>query len=298
MCHNLNKLSDIEKIAKIWQIELNMEYLKPQKNVRLSFKDIGPFCEYLATSFLPGYVGGGSGGMGFDLMNKTEGKAFEVKSCCTIQNAKCKKCGAKFNDLFYSACPDCNNSKYTSVGDSRFSINAKETLDEINEGIFAGFIFCHVSKINHDENITTLTIKADWYKLQFNSDIKDIQLEYFKNQASNGRKQTCNLLPNNFDFYKLCPVKFYEASITINYGNLNETPIISSKECSEYPRVPIDILNKTEQEKFIKLKTFNEKDKTADCREFTTVIPYRKKSLGKERGDTRTNLHNRIKRQG
>lgn len=299
MCKNLNELNDLEKIAKIWQFELNMEYLKPHKNVRLSFKDIGPFCEYLATSFLPGYHGGGSGGMGFDLMNKAEGKAFEIKSCCTFQNAKClnKNCGAKFNNLFFSSCPDCNSKDYKEMGDSRFSINAKETLEEVNNGIFAGFIFCHVFKTAHDTKNHTLQIKACWYKLTFDTELKNTQLEYFKNQVNGGKKDTCNLLPNSFDFFKLCPLKIHEISISINYANLNETPIICSQSCSEYPRVPFDILKPAEKELFISLKSFDKNNFTADCKEFTTVFPYRKKNLGKERGDTRANLYKRIKKQ-
>lgn len=297
MCRNLNNLNDIEKIAKIWQIELNMEYLKPEKNVRLSFKDIGPFCEYLATSFLPGYTGGGSGGMGFDLINKTEQKAFEVKSCCTLQNAKCPKCGAKFNDLFYLICPDCNNKNFKQIADSRFSINAKETLDEIDKDIFAGFIFCHVYKEKHDIENKTLNLKACWYKLQFDTELREIQLEYFVNQAKNGKKTTCNLLPNSFDFFKLCPLKIHEVDIKINYSDLNETPEVDSRDCSEYPRVPYDILRPSEQKLFVSLKSFDKSTLTADCREFTKVIQYRKKSLGKERGDTRSNLYKRIKKQ-
>lgn len=101
---DLNNLSEMEKIAKVWQLEMNLELCNPQKNVRLAFKDIGPFCEHLALNFLSGYVGGGSGSMGFDLINRTESKAFEVKSCCTIQNAKCKKCGIKFNNELFDVC--------------------------------------------------------------------------------------------------------------------------------------------------------------------------------------------------
>lgn len=299
MSSDLNKLTDIEKMAKIWQLELNMEYLKPKKNVRLSFKDIGPFCEYLATSFLPGYTGGGSGGMGFDLINKQEGKAFEIKSCCTIQNAKCKDCGAKFNDLFHSVCPDCKSSKYSPVGDSRFGIDAKETLDQIDEDIFGGFMLCHVSKANHDTDKTTLYVKASWYKVQFDTELKDVQLAYFKTQLKDGSKAHCNLLPNAFDFYKLCPLKINETMIEINYGDLNTTPKISSKDCSEYPRVPMDILYNSEIPAFTALKTFNPKDNTADCREFTTAIPYRKKSLGRPRGseNLKINKHNQLKKQ-
>lgn len=293
---DLNKMTDLEKIAKVWQLELNMEFLKPEKNVRLSFKDIGAFGEYIATNLMPGYVGGGSGGMGFDLMNFQAGKALEVKSCCTIQNAKCP-CGTKFNNLFYSACPDCGSKKFYAVADSRFGINAAETLRQIGEGIFAGFVFCHASKIDQDISNNILNIKVDCYTLDFSDDeIRDTQLAYFVNQATKGRKAICNLLPNKIDFYKLCPLKIYEVEMSINYADLNQNPIVKEQKVNEYPRVPIGILQKKEIADFVKLKTFDSKTQTADCKDFTLSIVYRKKTLGKGRGDTRGNLDKRIKK--
>jgi hypothetical protein len=79
---------ELEKVLKLWQIELNLEYLNPNKNVRVSFSDIGTLGEMLAINLNPGYVGGGSAGMGFDLINFEKKKSIEVKTCCTIQNSK------------------------------------------------------------------------------------------------------------------------------------------------------------------------------------------------------------------
>lgn len=296
---NLNEMSDIEKMAKIWQIQLNLEYNNPKKNVRLSFKDIGAFCEHLAIDFLPGYSGGGSGGMGFDLVNIKTKKAIEVKSCCTIQNAKCSECGAKFNDLFLNHCPDCNKNKFKKIYDSRFGINAKETLEQYEKNIFGGFILCHISLKKHYKEEKTLEILVEWFSIDFDDepDIKDIRLKYFENQRDYGRKDNNNLLPNSFDFYKLCPLKLEEDIISINYENLNKNPDV--KRCSKkyYPRVDLNKLTlKTNEEKilFKNLKTYDVKTKTADSKDFTLNIPYRNKSLGKERGDTRTNLYEKL----
>ena len=52
--------------------------------------------------------------------------------------------------------------------------------------------------------------------------------------------------------------------------------------------------NNTERELFKKLKTYDPKTKTADAKDFTLNFPYRNKSLGKERGDTRANVFKRL----
>lgn len=299
MIKNLNKMSEIEKLAKIWQIQLNIEFCKPRKNVRVSFKDIGPFCEYLALDFVPDYQGGGSGGMGFDLYNKKERKAIEVKSCCTIQNGKCKKCGAKFNNLFLDCCPDCGGNEFEKINDSRFGINAAETLRQYNNDIFAGFIFCHVSEKEQIKNKNTLVVLIEWFKLDFNADdeIKKIRLEYFENQKNFGRANTNNLLPYSFDFYKLAPLKIEEAIIEINYADLNTIPKVTRKNVNYYPRVNGNSLRFVNNERalFESLKTYDSKTNTAESKDFTLNIPYRIKSLGKERGDTRTKLDNALK---
>lgn len=299
MNKNFNDMSDIEKFAKIWQIQLNVEYNNPKKNVRISFKDVGPFCEYLALMFEPDYQGGGSGGMGFDLYNKINNKAIEVKGCCTIQNAKCGDCNAKFNDLFLDHCPDCGSHKLIRVNDSRFGIKASETLRQYKENIFGGFILGHVSMEEHIKLKHTIVIKIDWYKLDFDSDeeIKNIRLEYFENQKTLGKKDTNNLLPNSFDFYKLAPLKIYEHVIEINYDDLNTVPRVIGKKTNYYPRVDGEKIRFYKDEKVIfkNLKTYDPSTNTAEAKDFTLHMPYRNKSLGKERGDTRRNLDKRLK---
>lgn len=299
MFKNWNKMNEIQKFAKIWQIQLNVEYKKPKKNVRISFKDIGPFCEYLALDFEPEYQGGGSGGMGFDLYNKKEQKAIEVKSCCTIQNGKCKTCGAKFNNLFLDCCPDCGGVNFEKIDDSRFGINAEETLRQYNNNIFAGFIFSHVSEKKHLKEKNTLVVLVEWFKLDFDADqeIKKIRLEYFENQKNFGKANTNNLLPYSFDFYKLAPLKIGEATVEINYADLNQLPKINQKSTNYYPRVDghkLRLIN-YEKELFLNLKTYDPKTNTAESKDFTLNIPYRNKSLGKERGDTRKNIYNTLK---
>ena len=293
---NLNNYSELEKIAKIWQIQLNLEYNNVNKNVRLSFKDIGAFSEFLALDFCKGFTGGGSGGMGFDLINRTTGKAIEVKSCCTIQNAKCNNCGAKFNDLFLEKCPNCNSNNYFTPADSRFGIDASEFLNQLNQGIFDKFLMCYLKLNNQNKNTHTLEIKLEWFTIDFDDpEIREYQLLYFTNQKEFGKAAHCNLIPHCFDFYKLCPKQIYELTIELNYANLNKKPKITTKKDNYYVRVPLSVMkNNAERELFKKLDSYNSKRQDADSKEFTQKIPYRSKNLGKERGDTRTNVYNTL----
>ena len=186
MINTLNSLTEWQKIAKIWQIQLNLEYTKPEKNVRLSFKDIGAFTELTAINYLNGYTGSGSGGMGFDLINYEKHKAIEVKSCCTIQNSVCNNCGTKFNSLFLDKCPKCNLNNFKEMSDSRFGISAIEFLDQFEKGFFECFYLCYISLIEYNKETSKIDIQLEWFKIDFSNDkLKDIQLEYFITQKEN-----------------------------------------------------------------------------------------------------------------
>lgn len=290
-------MTDLEKISKIWQLQLNIEYEAPNKNVRLSFKDIGPFCEHLAIDFFPGFVGSGSGGMGLDLSNYQTKKAIEVKSCCTIQNAKCNNCDTKFNSLFLIKCPQCGEVNFEEISDSRFSINAKELLDQYKEGIIENITLCHISLDEKNEKEKEITIYMEWFEINFNDEeIREEQLKYFKNQYELGAKNNCNLLPNSFDFYKLCPQKIYEAKIIINYANINKSPEIIDCELDQDTRLSESTFRFTLHELvlFRKLKSYDKETKTAEVKDFSKNIPYRNKSHGKQRGDTRKNIYKKL----
>ena len=306
----LNKLSTIEKIAKVWQIQLNLEYCNKKKNVRISFKDIGSFCELLAIDYNAGFVGCGSGGMGLDLANYETGKAIEVKSCCHIQNVKCTAnvkdektgeemvCGTKFNTLFTDKCPKCNSTSYERIHDSRFGINATELLRQYkDENIFENFTMCYISLVTQNVHAKTITIRLEWFVIDFNDKkIKEIQLDYFKTQKEMGKKDTCNLLPKSYDFYKLCPRKIDEKTIEINYENLDINPLLKDCPFEKDLRVPIDIIPRKDREAFMALKSFNKKRQDANCKDFTKNMPYKEKSLGKERGGTRKTIYKAVDR--
>lgn len=286
--------TELEKIAKIWQIQLNLEYSNPKKNVRLAFKDIGAFAELMALDYAKGFVGSGSGGMGFDLVNYSTHKAIEVKSCCTIQNSICanSSCGTKFNSLFVNKCPKCQKNEYKTIADSRFGIDAKEFLAQYTKNMLQGFYFCYVSLESYNKDTTNIKILLKWFKLEFNdSRIKKIQLEYFETQKAKG-KGHCNLLPCSFDFYKLAPTPVSEVTMSFPVNDLSQNPVIQEQKITQPLRVCLDVMhNEKEREAFKKLASYDDKTKTAEIIDFTTHIPYAKKSLGKKRGDTRRKVY-------
>ena len=291
--NNLNNCTELEKIAMIWQLQLNLEYCNTQKNVRLAFRDIGSFAEFLALDFCENYTGSGSGGMGLDLVNRESEKAIEVKSCCLIQNAKCSKCGTKYNDLFAIRCPVCGSKDHLTPKDSRFGISTSELLQQIERGIFDCFIMCCLKQENHDSAKKEIEFELEWFKIDFDDKkIRDIQLDYFKNQKAKGKKDHCNLLPYSFDFYKLCPKKLSTVTIRINYSDLNKSPIVVERLSSHsVVRVPKSVLKSKEIDSFESLSTYDAKTETADAVDFALHIPYRVKTLGKNRGDTRNKVY-------
>ncbi len=290
-------VNELMKILKKWQIELNLEYSNPKKNVRVSFGDIGSFGELSAINFNEDFIGSGSGGMGFDLLNTKTKKTIEVKTCCTIQNSKCsnESCGIKFNHLFNDTCPNCGSKEYKLINDSRFGINSKELIKQYKLGIFEKLVLCHISLVNQNKKFNELNIKIEFFEVDFmkKDEYLNIRLEYFNNQATKGRNTTANLLPYSYDFYKLTPLKIYEVDAAINYSDLNKEPTY----CINDKKTPLRIsekevrLYKSEKEKFMRLSTYDKKTKSACAKEFARLMPYRKKSLGKERGDTRESVY-------
>lgn len=286
----------IYKVAKVWQYQLNIEYENKEHNTKIAFKDIGPLCELMAIKYNPGFSGSGSGGMGFDLINSKTNKAIEVKSCCTIQNAKCKNCSIKFNNIFLSECPKCSSENFSIMKDSRFGIDAGEFLDQFNKNIIDNFTLCHISLINSDKIVNKISIMLDWYKIDFKDpEIIEHQLKYFQNQKNYGRKSHSNLLPLSYDFYKLSPKQVDKINIILNYSNLDVEPIVKYLPYSKELYVPDSVIPKDMLLKFEELKKkLNNKVATKD---FTIALDYKKKSLGKIRGDTRTNKYKFLKKE-
>lgn len=287
-----NKLKEIlELYAKIWQIQLHIEYKFKDKNVSNAFKGIGAFGEIFASLYNDGYVGSGSGGLGFDLINMDLKKEIEVKSSVTFQSNKCDNCGFKFSKIFDS-CSICGSKKYKKINDSRFGINAKSLLEAYDKKIISKLVCLHIydsKTLNfNDEQIIEFTINCYEIPFEYN-DFQDERkrIDYFKNQFKSSNKSVhCNLLPESYDFFMLTPKFFDSWTIEINFKDLNVNPIIKNNWSDDMKniKVKIDVCSKEEKEIFKKLNSYDESKHTVDLSDFVENFNYRKKSFNKKRG--------------
>ncbi len=291
----------LTNFAYLWQDELYIElshYSKYDDNVRHIMDSIGKEIESLALTICNNFFGGnyegsGSGGSGYDLINKAIGRGVEVKSCNLAQNVTCS-CGRKYNPILFHKCPVCGSSERKVPRDARFGIDAKETLRQLDKDTFDRFIFCKVAPTDYDPSDRIVGFSFSFYSVDFeDKSLNEIKRDYFRNQLEKGSKPHCNLLPDSFDFYKLVPQKLLDATVYICFSEPSRlAPNNVDIEVNIHSggvRVPLSICRKAEKEILKTLPSYNPFDETVDCKEFSLAIPYRVKALGKDRGDTTIN---------
>ncbi|MDD7907471.1 hypothetical protein PUW87_02475 [Metamycoplasma hyosynoviae] len=277
------------KYSKIWQYQLNLEYEYKSKNVSTAFKGIGAFGELLTALYNTNYIGSGSGGMGFDLINQRDKKEIEVKTSVTFQSNKCKSCNFKFSKIF-NICSNCGSNNYEEMDDSRFGINAKTLLEAYDKKILDSLFVFHIFDKQDTINIDTgdIVFIINCYKIPFTYDdsfYENKRLQYFKNQRDQSSKSNhCNLLPLSYDFWLLTPIYFDSWEIKVNFKDLNKKPIINNIWNEKLKNIAIHVnicSNLEEKEKFLKL---NDGKDYISLIEFVKNFDYRKKKFNKDRG--------------
>ena len=311
----MDELEDkLKHFAHLWRAELYTEkhhYLKYNDSTRLFMDSIGKqmesialtTCNYFFSDSGDTYEASGTGGSGYDLINVDTRKGVEVKSCNLIQNVICS-CGRRYNPVLSSTCPSCGSAVRTERKDTRFGIDAKETIRQCENDLFDRFIFAQIdaTELNPATGHVTLSIGIDSVAFVENDcflvDSKEVdvnslrkrldpRLEYFYNQLENGKKAHCNLLPNSFDYYMLNPVRLFNIQISFSYEAMRDPIDVQIQAVNEYQRVPLEVCRKKEKE--LIRNTFVTYDPVTDTvmsSEFSQKMPWRKKNLGKERGDT------------
>ncbi len=283
------------KHSIIWQHQLNLEYEYKNKNVSSAFKGIGAFGELFAALYNENYMGSGSGGMGFDLINKKDKKEIEVKTSVTFQSNKCKSCGFKFSKIFKN-CSNCNFNNFEEINDSRFSINAKSLLDAYDKNILDSLFVFHIFDKEDCINLNTgeVVFIINCYKIKFNYDnsiYENKKIEYFKNQRDKSNKSnSCNLLPLSYDFWLLFPKYFDSWEVTINFKELNKKPIIKKNWNQKLENIFIKInicINDEERQIF---KQVSGGEDFLPLIEFVKNFNHRKKKFNKDRGKIKSIL--------
>jgi hypothetical protein len=255
----------IQSYVSRWANDLCMERTigLATKN-SMAFSGLASFGEVLC-SLLTGMHGKGGGGSGHDLSNGTF--AGEVKTVCWCQPWKCMACSKKNNikksPWVSATCIHCGSSNLNRVDDSRASISANTHLKHID--VLKEY---YIVLVNHDDGdkYYVKVWKIDSCNTYFDN--------YVRNQATNGSKDTCNLIPESYDFHMSGPKLIYEIKLC-----LGSDPKFETFEHDKIEDVPLSVLKPEEKVHF------------PDC----TIIPYdeaceklvlRKKNLKKPRGYT------------
>lgn len=284
------EISSLIKIfATIWSNQLYLEYKFRDKNVSNAFKGVGAFGEIISTFYKNNYIGSGSGGLGFDLINRQNKKEIEVKTSVTFQSNKCLNCNFKFSKLF-SECTVCGSKKFKEVEDSRFGINAKTLLNAYKSKLIDCLFVYHIFDIKEDFNNEQgiAKFKINCYIIQFTYDDsfeENKKIQYFKNQYElSSKSNRCNLLPLSYDFWLLTPRFFDSWEITINFKNPSFNPVVKNiwNEKLEKIKVNLDVCkSKIEKKFFLKISGGKHFLYLSD---FVKNFNYRKKNFNKNRG--------------
>ena len=140
--------------------------------------------------------GKGGAGSGHDLSNGTF--AAEVKTVCWCQSWECKTCEKK-TPWTSTNCIHCGSAHLKRVDDSRAGIKAKTQIKYAD--VLKEYYIVLINYVTGEE-YSVKVWKIDSYNTYFQ--------EYIKNQAEHGSKDTCNMIPQEYDFYMCGPKLIYE----------------------------------------------------------------------------------------
>jgi hypothetical protein len=197
----------------------NIEKEKNNKafNIPTAFTSIGGLGESIAVRIIPNAIGSASkGGCAHDITIRDENfkviDAVEVKNVCLEGTKECKVCETKL-PRFQTRCYCCkkdyddNKSNFRYISDSRAGISASAHMKyavDCNE-IKRYFIFI----TSWDSNLSCIKING----FKFNC-CNEYFTQYIKNQNTNGKGKSCNLLPYSRDWHLSGPIKILETQLT------------------------------------------------------------------------------------
>ncbi|WP_324672597.1 hypothetical protein U5U50_02825 [Mycoplasma sp. 888] len=291
----------IRTYSKIWSYQLYLEWKYREKNVSNAFKGVGAFGELISSFYKDGYIGTGSGGSGFDLINNKLNKEVEVKTSVTFQSNKCSDCEYKFSKLF-NDCTNCGSQNFKIVDDSRFGINAKTLLNAYEERIIDSLLCYHIFELPDSIDIENGDIEfiINCYSIPFEyqDSLKERKrLAYFQNQLFlSSKSNNCNLLPLSYDFWLLSPNFFDSWKVKINFQNPGLEPIVENIWNEELSKIllNIDICKNREERQLFEKVSYGEETIPLDV--FVENFDYREKNFDRDRGQIKSLLANKKRR--
>ena len=258
------------------------------KNISFTFSGLGGTGEQFAVNQYPSSIGSSSkGGCAFDNKEYNSDGSFkisrEVKFLSLDGTKICKQCESNNKDkeiktetklpCFQTKCIFCNGDDFKYPRDSRWGISAKAHIDYHNEKYKLNEYILYISEFDHTNN----SINLKCFKIMSSN---NYFTNYIQNQFSNGKGDTCNLMPYSWDFYMSGPIELFNINIYSD-GTIKETTWdLDNTKIITIPK-SIIISNKK--------NCLYEGDIPEDGIEYESVISFcsiKKKSLGKARGNT------------
>ena len=205
------------------------------------------------------------------------------------KGTKCNDCGKKV--IFFDAvCRNCDSIDLKPLNDSRWGIDSEAGVKYHSD--LDNYILQVLEPKYNLPNCRTFIYK--YYVVNSNN---KYFVDYIQNQYDNGKKKNCNFVPYSFDFYMSEPIKLIEIEITVTQKDNHYRTIFWNLENTTIEEMPVNVLRKPElctildnnnisYRKSDKLNTLTElvsNNYRGDIRE---LLSLRKKSLGKNRGNT------------
>ena len=252
------------------------------KNISFAFDGLGTYGELFALLQYPKSKGSGSkGGCAFD--NKETNNDGSIKITREIKFVsldgskicKNKLCETKA-PCFQTKCIECDGTMFRHPKDSRWGISAKEHIKYHTAKYKLNEYILYKSEYNFIDN----SINLQCFKIMSSNDYFN---NYINNQYNNGKGNTCNLMPNSWDFYLSAPSELFNIDIykdgsirETNWHLNNNTPM----------KVPKKLIIKNK--KYCNYEYKEETDIPDEGIEYDSIISFcsiKKKSHGKSRGN-------------
>jgi hypothetical protein len=252
------------------------------KNISFAFSGIGTYGELFALLQYPNSKGSGSkGGCAFDNKEMNDDGSFkitrEIKFVSLDGSKICdnKKCKTK-TPCFQTKCIECDGNVFNYPKDSRWGIGAKEHIKYHNTKYMLNEYILYKSEYDLKDN----SINLKCFKIMSSNDYFN---NYINNQFTNGKGNTCNLMPDGWDFHLSGPIELFNININ-NGGLINET--VWDLDNNTPMKIPKTLIIKNKKNCSYEYK--EEDDIPDEGIEYESIISFcsiKKKSLGKSRGN-------------